>query len=117
MKIEILKRSNYFRYSMYELGFSQAQYNYVFKYLEFDKLRKDVLIQFNDRRIERWFNRKYIYDFSLDYIYKKSFLGYEYLKDNWGKGVFCLYINYPDKQELKTLVNRVINIRLIRGKQ
>jgi len=43
--------------------------------------------------------------------------GYQYLKNNWGKGIFKIPVYYSDKQELKTVVNRLINVGLKRNEK
>jgi len=103
-------------YNIAEANFQQKQYDYIFKYLDFDKLEKSWHIFFYNYKTERWFSRTYMKNIGnlLD-IYEKSPLGYQWLKDNWGKGVFTLWIYYKNKQELKTIVNKVINIKLKRN--
>jgi len=114
MKIKTFKLwNNYFDYGISNLTYKQ--FNYAFKYLDFDKLDKDYYIYFENKEVEEWFYRTYINSGLLVKIYKKSPLGYQWLKDNWGKDVFRFPVFYPDKQELKTIVNKVINIKLIRG--
>jgi len=111
MKINLRKRyDKYWRYNRKERNYKQEEFDYVFKYLDFDKLDKDWFIHFNNAKTEKWFRKTYINSDLLAKIYKKSPLGYEYLKDNWGKGIFYLYIYYSDKQELKTIVNKIINV-------
>jgi len=115
MKIKTKKWRNYWYYGV-EREFTQKQFNYVFKYLDFNKLDKDEWIQFNNKEVGEWFRKTYIDSRGLDDIYNHSPLGYKWLKKNWGKGVFKMPIYYQDKQELKTIVNKIINIKLIRGK-
>ena len=93
------------------------QYDYIYKYLDFDKLDKDWFIHFNDKQTEEWFRKTFINSewLCVDEIQEESSEGYEYLKKNWGKDIFRIAVCYPDKQELKTIVNKVINIKLIRG--
>jgi len=82
--------------------------------LDFEKINKDWYIYFNDKQTKEWFCETYI---NIDYlrdIYLKSLEGYEYLKNIFGKSVFKIIILYQDKQELKTIVNKLINIKLIR---
>jgi len=116
MKIEIINNDNcYWNYNINEYSYTQEQYDYICKYLDFDKLDKDFYIFFNDKKTGKWFKKTYISNYDLSEIYKYSPLGYEYLKNNWCKGIFKTEILYPDKQELKTIINKVINIELIRG--
>jgi len=115
MKIKILqpRYSNYWRYNLNEWNYIPEEFDYVFKYLDFDKLDKNEHITFNDNKIKKWFFKIYINIRWLEDIYNKSPEGYKWLKENWGNGVFKLDIYYPDKQKLKTIVNKVINIELI----
>jgi len=115
MKIAIINNDNWYWYTIYEWKCTQEQYDYIYKYLSFDKLNKHFDIYFNDKKTEEWFLKTHISNYDLSEIYKYSPLGYEYLKNNWCKGVFKTEILYPDKQELKTIINKVINIELIRG--
>jgi len=98
-----------------EWCYHQKQFDYMFKHLDFDKLDKNWSICFNSSETIKWFNNKYTKTYFLKEIYKKSPEGYEYLKNNWCKGIFRLFVWYIDKQELKTIVNKVINIKLIRN--
>jgi len=118
MKVIIRKTyNNFLRYDIIkELTYTQKQYDYMFKYLDFDKLDKDWFIQFNDKEVEEWFKYVYIDEDWLNEIYNQSPEGYKWLKDNWGNGIYKLLIEYQDKQELKTIVNRVVNINLKGGK-
>jgi len=106
MKFKLKKTFNkYWYYNIYEFYYPQEEYDYIFKYLNFDKLNKDcdILFCFKHYAIEQWFEE----------TYENSQKGNEWLKENWGKGVFKLDVYYPDKQELKTIVNKVINIKLL----
>jgi len=117
MKVKLNKHNNYWRYHRaYEYHCTQKQFDYVFKYLDFDKLDKNENITFNDNKIKEWFYKTHINTDYLKDIYNDSQEGYQWLKENWGKGIFRLFIWYTDKQELKTIVNKVVNIELIRGK-
>jgi len=120
MKIELIKNDGcgWFYNEICELTYTQKQYDYVLKYLYFDKLDKRWWISFNNKETEEWFYKTYRgYDW-LEHIYIKIKTPErcEWLKKNWGKGVFKILVNYPDKQKLKTVVNRVINIELKRIK-
>jgi len=116
MKIEIERNKYWYCYkNTFELNYTQQQYDYVYKNLDFDKLDKDWFIYFNDCKVEKWFRKKYTNHMFLETIYKESQDGYEWLKENWGNGVFKLPFEYLDKQELKTIVNRIFNIGLKRG--
>jgi len=115
MKIKIQQHNKYWRYDIVELGYTQEEYCYIFKYLDFDKLEKKRRIYFNNEETDAWFKKTYINNINLETIYKESPEGYKYLKQNWRNGVFKLWICYQNKQDLKTVVNKVINIRLIRG--
>ena len=112
MKIELKKWEDDWRYCVNELSYSQEQFDYIFKHLDFDKLEKNFPIYFNNDEVEEWFHKAYIERNWLNAIYKASPNGYQYLKDNWGKNIFEMRVCYPDKQELKTIVNRIINIEL-----
>jgi len=114
MKIKTKKWKNYWYYGV-EWEFTQKQFDYVFKYLDFNKLEKREWIYFNNEETEEWFHNTYINSDLLEYVYKNSPKGYEWLKDNWNKSVFNLCVYYPDKQELKIIVNKIINIELTRG--
>jgi len=116
MKIEIKKYKLWsWCYNINELTLEQKKYDYMFKHLDFDKLDKDNFIFFKNKETEKWFHNKYIYERLLENIYKDSPLGYEWLKENWGNGVFVILVYYQDKRELKTIVNKFINIELKRG--
>jgi len=116
MKIDLQKRyDNYWRYFINEYAYTKEQYDYIFKYLDFNKLNKYCYAHFNNEVIAQWFEKTYIDNRWLEEICKESPLGYEYLKKNWSKGVFKVYVYYPDKQELKTIINRVINVSLLTG--
>jgi len=116
MKIKLVQDNNYCHYSfaLDEISRKQEEYDYIFKYLDFDKLENDWCIHFNDKEVEEWFKYVYIDEDWLNAIYKKSPEGYQYLKEHWGKGVFRLFVWYTDKQELKIIVNKIINVRLMR---
>jgi len=114
MKITI-DNSNDWCYCFNGLNYTQEQYDCIFKYLNFDKLYKRVYIFFKNEKVEKLFFKTFINSDYLRDIYFKSPEGYKWLKNNWGKGVFELWVLYSDKQELKTIVNKVINIRLIKG--
>jgi len=107
----------YWRYeNIDESRLTQKHYDYMFKYLDFDKLDKNGYIIFNNKETEEWFYKTYTDTNYLKDVYDDSPKGYQYLKNNWGKGVFKLFVWYTtDKQEFKTIVNRVINIELKRG--
>jgi len=113
MKVQLHKiYNNYWRYTMISMRFTQEEYDYTFKCLDFDKLFKVILIHFNNTKTEKWFYKTYIESCYLECIYSDSFEGYKWLIDNWGKGMFKTIIIYQDKQELKTVVNRIINIEI-----
>jgi len=117
MKIKITQYNKYWYYNnINEDTYIQEQYDYVLKYLNFDKLdKKRNYIYFNNKETEKWFRKTYTNTHWLDDIYNNSPEGYQWLKKHWGKGIFKLFVWYSDKQELKTVVNKVINIKLIRG--
>jgi len=115
MKIELYKIYEHWRFIASEVNYKQEQFDYAFKYLNFDKLYKDWFIFFNNKETEDWFYKTYIAEDWLNTIYKKSPEGYKWLKNNWSNGIFRAIVTYCDKQELKTIVNRVINVELIRG--
>ena len=117
MKIKLKQHKNFWHYHTFnyynELKYSQKKFDYIYKYLDFDKLNKnDSVICFDDSKIEKYFFKTYINNDWLEHIYNKSPDGYQYLKNNWAYGVFRILINYKDKQKLKTIVNKVINIEL-----
>ena len=117
MKVKLIRYDEYWHYNyIYEKHYNQKQFDYVFKYLNFDKLaNKNLMIFFFNEETRKWFRKTYIDNYHLEYIYNNSPEGYEYLKNNYGKGVFKMIIYYSDKQEFKTIVNKVINVKLIRG--
>jgi len=117
MRIEIDKYTHtYRRYNTKEHLYTQEQFDYMFKYLDFDKFDKNWYIYFNDKETSEWFYKTHINTDYLKDIYNDSPEGYEWLKENWGKGIFKIVIYYLDKQELKTIVNKIINIELIMNK-
>jgi len=115
MKIKIGNYSNGFNYSVMELSYIQEQYDYVFKHLDFDKIDKYIIIHFSNEEIKEWFHKTFIKKLSLNTIYKESPNGYQWLKDNWCKNMFTVFIEYQDKQKLITIVNKIINVELTRG--
>jgi len=117
MKIDLKKyHDNHWCYNIDELDYTQEEYDYAFKFLDFDKLFKDCIIYFNNEEIRKLFYETYINSHYLNNIYNQSYEGYKWLKNNWGKGKFKLWADCSDKQKLKTIVNRIINVELIRKK-
>ena len=115
MKINLQKLyTNYWHYNLQERYYTQEKFDYIFKYLDFDKLDKSWNILFNNKETKKLFRKIYIDEDWLKGIYNHSPKGYLYLKENWGKDIFRIAVCYPDKQELKTIVNKVINIKLIK---
>jgi len=115
MKITIffsMYNNNFWRYNVDEYDSTQKKYDYMYNSLDFDKLYKDWYIHFDDKEVGEWFLKTHLNSNYLDEIYNNSPLGYQWLKQNWGKEIFRLYVYYPDKQELKTIVNRIINVKL-----
>jgi len=114
MKIIIKKIYNNYCYygGANEWFYIQEQYDYIFKHLDFDKISKKWYIGFNNAKTEEWFNKTYKSSDWLKNIYNQSPEGYKWLKDNWGNGIYKLLIEYQDKQELKTIVNKIINVEL-----
>jgi len=112
MKIKLYNCDEYWRYIINELSYTQEQYDYVFKYLDFDKLEKNGYIIFNNKETGGWFYKTYINSRLLNTIYNDSPKGYQYLKNNWGNGVFLTIAWYTDKQKIKTIINKLINIEL-----
>jgi len=111
MKIEIKNYSDGYRYFVNEWEYRQKEFDYIFKYLDFEKLYKDSLVHFKDYKLKEWFCKTYTNNINLETIYNESPEGYQYLKENWGNGIFrMLSVYYPDKQELKTIVNKMINV-------
>jgi len=93
---EIIARQNkFYSFTIVEYRYIQKQFDYAFKYLDFDKLHK---IYLNNIKVPE----------EMYQYYSKT----EYLKNHWGKSIFKLAVWYQDKQELKTIVNRIINIEL-----
>ena len=115
MKIKLEQYENYWGYNVNEMSFTQNQYDYIYKCLDFNKLNQEWTIHFNNDETKKWFAKTHTYDYCLDIISNKSPEGYKYLKNNWGNGVFKFWVDYQDKQKLKTIVNKLINIKLIRG--
>jgi len=115
MKIKIIQLYFKEKYYCYNMLYAPKSYDYVYKYLDFDKLDKDWAIVFNNKKTEEWFSKTYINTDYLKDVYNNSPDGYGYLKNNWGKGIFKILVHYPDKQELKTIVNKIINVRLARS--
>jgi len=113
MKISLFMWENHWRYNTVELNYTQEQYDYAFKHLDFDQINKKCFIYFYKNEIEEWFYKTYINTDWLNDIYNDSLEGYEWLKQNWGKSVFKILADYQDKQEFKTIVNKVINSQLI----
>jgi len=124
MKIELNKNiDNEYCYKYIGLGvgttqLNQEQYDYIFKYLDFETIKKNQWIYFNDKKTEEWF--KFTFTTFISYLpYLKEGIdthspeGYQWLKNNFGKGVFKMFVFYSDKQELKTIVNRLINTILL----
>jgi len=116
MKIKIkTEDGNFWCYhGINEIYYKQKEYDYIFKHLDFDKLDKDWTIHFSNKKIKNWFCKTYIDSCHLENIYNYSPSGYEWIKNNWGNGIFELFVFYSDKQKLKTIVNRVINLELKR---
>jgi len=116
MKIKIVKDkwdTAFWLYNTKKYSYTQNQFDYIFKYLDFDKLNKYHYIIFNDNKTkEWWFKKTYIDNRWLNDIYNDSLEGYEWLKQNWGKGEFKIFVWYVDKQKLKTVINKVINVEL-----
>ena len=116
MKIELKNISKHWRYLEIEYIYTVKQYDYIFKYLDFDKLDKNMKVYFCDKTIEKLFYETYIYSNWLNVIYNQSPEGYEWLKENWGKNVFKVTVYNQDKQKLKNVVNKICNVKLIRSK-
>jgi len=117
MKIKLYNLFKYYwRYCISDYIYTQKEYDYIFKYLEFGKFNEICCyIKFNDHNTQQLFTYKYIDNIFIKIIHSKSPEGYEWLRNNFGKGYFRIVDNnYPDKQEFKTIVNRVINIELRR---
>jgi len=115
MKIKTFEHNNFYSYScnIDEINHTPEQFDYIFKYLDFDKLDKDWYIIFNNEETEEWFRKTYINSDHLISIYDQSPEGYQWLKENLGKNKFRFPVRYPDKQGLKTIVNKLINIKLL----
>jgi len=117
VKITINKTYNhYWKYNINNIWkhYNQEQHDYIFKYLGFDKIDKYWPIHFSNKETKEWFYKIYTDTNYLEDVYKESPLGYEWLSENWGKDIFNLIIWYSDKQEFKTIVNKIINVELIR---
>jgi len=113
MKIKLTRYDEYWYYNINETLCTQEQYDYIFKYLDFEKVDRDCCVFYNNKEIEKWFKKTYINSDCLNIIYNNSPEGYQWLKENWGKDIFNLIIWYSDKQEFKIIVNKVINIKLM----
>jgi len=124
MKIEMYQKLNedkgefYFKYP--NIKYTQEQFDYIFKYLNFDKI-KDSRIYFLDKEVEKRFYKTYGNEWWLHHIITHCLPeAYEWLKQNWGKNIFITTSHfktmfyYNDKQELKTVINKVINVTLIK---
>ena len=114
MKIKIkTEDGNYWYYhGINELYYLQKEFDYMFKYLDFDKIDKKCYIHFNNKEEEEWFRKMYINNTWLKHICNNSPDGYGYLKNNWGKSIFKLILFYLDKQEIKIIINKLVNIEL-----
>jgi len=111
MKIKLNKFENdYWSYIIDVFDYSQKEYDYIFKHLDFEKIYQYHVIYFFNSKKKQWFHETYINSNHLDRIYSQSPEGYQYLKDNWGKHIFTASKRYKSKQELKTVVNKVINV-------
>jgi len=107
MKLTIINHGNCYRYDNEELYYKQEYYDYIYKYLEFNKVINYTNIYMDNEEDLNYF--KNLINTDKDIVINK------YLKYNWGRGVFKIWVFYKDKEELKSVVNRIINIRLIRG--
>jgi len=107
MKIKIKAGifGEYYRYM--NTSNNQKQYDYMYKNLDFDKLNKSYNVFLENDKI--WQHKKINHE-CLSTISKYFKDDYQLLKNNWGKGIFRVFIEYSDKQELKSIVNRVMNI-------
>jgi len=119
MKIKLKQKNN--NYSWYYsntdvLRYTQKQYDYAFKYLSFDKIEKSCYVHFNKYKTKTWFRTTFVNSEWLcaDEIQEESSEGYQWLEESFSKGIYKLYIYYSNKQEFKTIVNKVINIELKR---
>ena len=119
MKIKMVNSiyTNVYRYNTKtnELHYTQEQYNYVFKYLDFEKLDKDSVSFCWDTTIKDLLKKQNINSLWLGEIYRDYPDGYRWVKKNFNKNIFKLWIYYIDKQELKTVVNKIINVELKGG--
>jgi len=116
MKIKLVQNNNKnWHHFANEVYYIQKQYDYIVKHLDFDKLYKKSYMFFYYEGIKEWFYKTYINTDWLDDIYNDSPEGYQWLKQNWGKGIFKMHVYYLDKQEFKTIVNKIINVQLIRN--
>jgi len=122
MKIEICRTTHYsssWRYYHLHEGaeyLCQKEYDYIFKSLKFDELNLPDRIRFIDTIMKNEFFNKYqITQDSFGKIDHEG-EGYEWLKNNFGNGIFRIAIFHKNKQELKTIVNKVVNMEFRRGK-
>jgi len=115
MKKKLYKFNDCWNYNLDEWEYTQEQYDYAFKYLNFNKFNKYQNIHFKNKELRNMFFDTYGESCYLKNIYNTSQKSYEWLKDNWGKNIFTISIFYSDKQELKTIVNKLINIELMKN--
>jgi len=115
MKIKVFNWNKYWHYEI--RNHKQKEFDYIYKYLDFEKISKKWHIYFNNEETKEWFKKTYKSSDWLDDIYNDSPEGYQWLKANLGNSVFKLYcVYYLNKQELKTIVNKIINVKLINKK-
>jgi len=117
IKINLSLTKTKYNYLVMDYFFSQEQYDYVYKFLNLEKIKNTNVIRFKNKITKIWFHETYVNYYCLDEIHCHSKKGYKWLKNNWGKGIFKIAIYYSDKQELKTIVNRLINVKLIRNEK
>jgi len=116
MKITINNYDNCYsyRYNVNEWDCTQKEYDYMFKYLDFDKLDKTKSYLFtNDKKERKLFEKRYkVFNCWLYLCLITNDNGE--IRDNWGKGMFKIVIYYKNKQELKSIINKVVNIELMK---
>jgi len=113
MKIKIEQCKNHWCY-MNESHYTPEQFDYIFKYLYSDKLDENYRIFIYDKEVKKWFSKLYTDGYWSDCVYFNSSEQHQQLKDCHykNKEIFLTGVVYFDKQKLKTIVNRIINIAL-----
>jgi len=115
MKIKMVENYSYWHFNIIFGSSTQKQYDYIYKHLDFDKLNKQIFL-FDNVKTEQWFFNTFVNNICLQNMEELSQNKYQWLKQNFGKDIFKTSIDYKDKQELKTVINKHINIQLLNKK-